>query len=151
MNKILKELNKLGIKGVIQNWFTNKNLSFVNVNVESILNIEVILYCRRNMLRVQGAMREAYTIESEQKKVGQEAFIQFIFIDLFIPIIQTWFYVFPWQFLFWCTAKMQCVGEARILREDIWTGSITDRIKNLSCSFSILPSQQGPRQLLPIA
>ena len=60
-----------------------------------ILNIEVILYCRRNMLRVQGAMREAYTIESEQKKVGQEAFIQFIFIDLFIPIIQTWFYVFP--------------------------------------------------------
>ena len=47
------------------------------------------------MLRVQGAMREAYTIESEQKKVGQEAFIQFIFIDLFIPIIQTWFYVFP--------------------------------------------------------
>ena len=141
--------SKFGINSVIQNWYINKNVSFV-VNVELILNIEVTLYCRRNMLRVQGAMRESYTIESDQKKVGQKAFIQFIFIDLFIPIIQLWLYVFPWQFLFWCTAKMQCVGEAGILTEDIWTVSDTDNrldYRNLfvcmTAVLSIMASQKS--------
>ena len=73
--------------------------------------IRVTICCRRNMLRVQGAMREAYTIESDQRKVGHHH-SYFHYTDL-ILIHPCHGYVFPWQFLFWCTAKMQCGGRRK--------------------------------------
>ena len=80
------------------------------LEVRQVCNKEsrVTFCCRRNMLRVQGTMRDAYTIESDQKKVGHHSYFQWPHFYLSVVVD-----IFPWQFLFWCTAKMQSLGRRK--------------------------------------